>query len=933
MPKWRIGVCIKKVKLEGRPMQSLLNLLAADEKYEIVPFREQMIIEQDIDEWPICHILLTFHSSTFPISKVLSYIRLRKPFLPNDLGLGHLLLDRRLTLTILDAIDIPTPPKRIICNSSSTPLEYLSAKGSPVPEEVIEECIQNFALNLRDPTLFSSSSSSSMRVLNCGSIRKGDLTINRPFIEKPVDSNDHSLIIYYPDGSATKLHRKINNRCSTPLEGDDRNIRGANANLINNTTSYIYEEMLKSHDLTDIKLYAVGPSYVYAEKRRAPHIDGVVRRREDGLEEREVVEPTEEEKMIAKEVVMAFGQTVCGMDVVRVKDDTNGKIRSFLLDVNGWSFVKGDQGGCYVRRSAAILLETFNLFIASKVSPRLIPSPTSYKPQGEKDFFNTGKLRVHVSIFRHADRTPKNKMKFSFQNNEIWLSLRTTIIPCLKGESYNITPAPSTISDEREVTIRDGNEMLRIADEIEMNWKFLLPEKDKTDFEALLNKLRSNHLLPGTKLQIRSHSPLSKKISITLKWGGDLTHSGRIQSQLLGNHYQRELLSLNPEILNNLSVYTGTESRVVGSAENFSKALLNVAELPPSFLITKKEALDDSLVGKDVIEKVKRDLLCSFDPFVTKKLKELHYLLVLNKSTLLNENVDLQSHNHHHQHHHHHSCSQTDMKERWQAHFIKIESEPLITPSTLSDIHDSLKYDLLHHRDYFTSCDGIDSGNDIITQTTQATLERMVKLCDDLFNHITPHEYGATREERLKIGGEISGALLSLVVDSLEEGDQNQNPKSHSAFFFTKESHMMALLNIVQEIQFPCKGKKSSKNLFESSDFMDEMDYLSHIVFEIYDNCSVDFSNNDGDGDAVCVCDDLSSGSSIAIQPKDQGKLRKQKIRIGLSHGADHHHHHHNPSCQPALDNHLLPIKPIHWLSSPLDKDEVLDKFKQYLRS
>lgn len=79
----------------------------------------------------------------------------------------------------------------------------------------------------------------------------------------------------------------------------------------------MYEEFIHT-DGTDIKVYMVGSSYGHAEARISPTIDGLVHRdSESGLALRCEVELTAQERGICHKVHHAFGQNVCGFDILR----------------------------------------------------------------------------------------------------------------------------------------------------------------------------------------------------------------------------------------------------------------------------------------------------------------------------------------------------------------------------------------------------------------------------------------------------------------------------------------------------------------------------------------------------------------------------------------------------------------------------------------
>jgi hypothetical protein len=655
----------------------------------VIVFGDKVILDEAVENWPVCDYLIAFFSDGFPLDKAIAYAMLRKPFCVNDLPMQKILWDRRLCLRILDHMSVPTP-RRIEVNRDGGP-----TLESP---ELAQHVYKLTGVKLDGPA--DGTGGGALKTKQVAISDDGDSLIvdgkifRKPFVEKPVSGEDHNIHIYFPNdqqygGGGRRIFRKVGNKSS---EYDSNLV--IPRSVTEKGSSYIYEQFLRVDNAEDVKAYTVGPDFCHAETRKSPVVDGLVRRNTHGKELRYITKLSKEEASIASKISYGFGQRICGFDMLRVGE------RSYVIDVNGWSFVKDNND--YYDRCASILRD---IFISEKrrreglgdhseasssdpnhhswrhsVSHRhalktLLKSPSSTKSSGNQqqqklpesgssESLHPGltipshdgvdynaqkgasakekpvspsphsiqssnqpsptrneshggnppppaskhswKLKGMVAVIRHADRTPKQKFKFTFHTQPF--------IDLLKGH-------------QEEVVIKGESALRSVSEAVDIAMEQGLEDRDK--LKLLRTSLEKKGCWPGTKVQIKpmfrkrkseealgqssaSHEAVGKepisplptdalhesesigrlqtrsdsisgatfsrfsaaendlildKLQLVIKWGGEPTHAARYQSQDLGLNMRDDLKLLNKEALNNVRIFTSSERRVSTSCK------------------------------------------------------------------------------------------------------------------------------------------------------------------------------------------------------------------------------------------------------------------------------------------------------------------------------------------------------------------------------
>jgi hypothetical protein len=525
-----------------------------------------------------------------------------------------------------------------------------------------------------------------------------------------------------------------------------------------------------------------------------------------------LTELTPQEQEMARKVCLTFGQSVCGLDLLRM----NGQ--SYVIDVNGWSFVKGND--TYYDNCAQILRSMF-LDVAQK---RWLSQLLSFDKNPTLDK-RTWTLKGFISVFRHADRTPKQKAKFKVRSNEIEKLLDST---------YS------------EVTLRKPEELKKFEAALHL----AIAEEGPNDHSPLnLMKmiLDKKSSLPGTKVQLKPSmnktTGLLDSVQVIIKWGGEFTHAAVHHSRDLGQMMRKDLSFINKNLFQDVKIFSSSERRVIATAEEFTKAFLDVEKVDENEIVIKKDLLDDSNNAKEMTDRVKvelRNLITRESEKYTSDVLEylqtpgeemktwhpkqlansikddLNQLRLLLRANLkacdqiqldqlewcCNENVSL-------------------FIERWEKlikEFCDVD-DPQFNPGKVCELYDSLKYDALHNRDFIERM-----FSPVEDKTDLSLIKHLYKNAKIFFDLVAPREYGLTNEERLAIGMAMSKGLLNAIIKDLETCRDSTTPLSR--LYFTKESHIHTLLNIVLLSNLPICTRNHN---------FGEMDYLSQITFELYE--------------------------------------------------------------------------------------------------
>uniref|UniRef100_A0A8C7NJP8 Inositol hexakisphosphate and diphosphoinositol-pentakisphosphate kinase n=1 Tax=Oncorhynchus mykiss TaxID=8022 RepID=A0A8C7NJP8_ONCMY len=815
-------------KSKSKPMKEILERLCLFKYITVVTIEEEVILNEPVDNWPLCDCLISFHSKGFPLDKAVAYEKLRNPFVINDLDLQYYIQDRREVYRILKNQGILLPRYAVLNRDPARPEECNLVEGED-HVEVNGEVFQ------------------------------------KPFVEKPVSAEDHNVYIYYPTsagGGSQRLFRKIGSRSS--VYSPESNVR--------KTGSYIYEEFMPT-DGTDVKVYTVGPDYAHAEARKSPALDGKVERDSEGKEVRYPVILNAREKLIAWKVCLAFKQTVCGFDLLRA----NGQ--SYVCDVNGFSFVKNSMK--YYDDCAKILGNIIMRELAPQFSiPWSIPLEAEDIPIVPTTSGTMMELRCVIAVIRHGDRTPKQKMKMEVRHQRFFdLFEKCGGYKNKKLKLKKPKQLQEVLDIARQLLVEIGQNNDSEIEESKAKLEQLKTVLEMYGhFSGINRKVQMTYLphgCPKTSSEEEDVRRDDPSLLLVLKWGGELTPAGRVQAEELGRAFRCMypggqgdyagfpgcgLLRLHSTYRHDLKIYASDEGRVQMTAAAFAKGLLALeGELTPILVQMVKSANMNGLLDSDsdslsscqqrvkarLHEILQRDRDFTAEDYeklapttsssliksmqmIKNPVKTCDKVYALIQSLTLQirqrmedpKSADIQLY---------HSETLDLMLRRW----AKLEKDFRMKNgryniSKIPDIYDCIKYDVQH--------------NSSLNLSNTMEIYRLSKALADI---VIPQEYGISQPEKLDIA---KGYCTPLIRKIHISRTRVMSPERHvrTRLYFTSESHVHSLLSILRYGAFCDETKDDQwKRAMEYLKVVSELNYMTQIVIMLYEDPNKDPSSEE----------------------------------------------------------------------------------------
>ena len=956
MTKVILGICAMEKKSKSNAMKNILEGLEKFTEFKIIIFSEEIIFKKEIEEWPIVDALIIFFSDGFPFNKGLKYINLRKPFLVNDFEIQKVFWDRVKVLTMLEEEGIPTPNHIIIdrgdeinndgeiknnlneLNTSAEKEKKVNTYKKEINYLIKENRISDLKLNLIKghpyqrsrkeiekikPSLSKDSSRSNSLKKNISStddynIDNDDLIefddhieykgkkLYKPFVEKPFNGDDHNIYIYYPPnlgGGHKRLFRKTKEYSSLYFP---------NLNEIRRDKSYIYEEYLQS-DGFDVKVYTIGPDNAHAEERKSPTLDGKVNRSAEGKEVRYPINLTNEEKEFARKIVLKFKQNICGFDILRCQGN------SYVCDVNGFSFVKGNQkyySDCtnFLRK---YILHGLKKDITESIDISTQPIFPTLKIHKQNELKEVKEeLRSIVAVFRHGDRSPKEKMKlivedkrllsfFEEQENNNNGIIKEIKLKKAKELSRVLEIVNEILNENKQVIIGEDNFITRI-------FQIKMVLERKIHFDGLTRKIQMKPLKFSETLDETTGKKIIKvtQALLILKWGGSLTHAGIEQAYKLGRTFlcrlypsneknQDGLIRLHLTYRHDLKCYSADEGRCLKTSASFLKGLLKLdGPIIPiiSSMVRQDEdvnkLLDDSESIHEFKGKIKEKLneCLNYDG----NLKDKFYSLFKKESVFYNEE-DIPENEKDYEENKSSSASgdfsDEVNKKIEDNNFLDNLMDKIGNPlnrlkqilSLMKDVIKNIKSFLSNYNeDDKDSCYFITDKSQILKRDydTDFNKKKLIEkiLGEDINKEEINEEIDPNLNER-----KYSEKML---IQNLEEKLTNPLLKEEKE---EKESYDKETIKILNEANFDCQEEKIiliyKRYVKLKKDFFNPKKNLFDIskIPDIYDNIKYDIIHNNYliNENGFQLFDVVSLLANF-VMPLEYGITKEQKIKIGL---------------------------------------------------